>query len=300
MVLSNVVLQESKKVFLLCNEAIVRGAIEADVKVAAFYPGAPASEILDTFSDAAGNFDYRMEISTNEKVALEVCTGASFAGLRSLTAMKSVGTNVAADTLFALGYTGVQGGLVMVIADDPHAHSSQTEQDGRLFAPASYIPMLEPATPQEAKDMTKKAFEISEKYKVPVIIRTVTRVNHQSGIVQLERFERTPFAKVKWTDVKQRFYTLGEIARQNKLKMLERTSQLREEFEQSNFNILTDVGSDVGVVTSSVSYLYVLEALQMLNSSSKVNVLKIGTTYPLPEKAITNFIQKLRKVIVVE
>jgi len=300
MVLENLVLQENKKVFLLCNEAIVRGALEADVKVVAFYPGAPASEILDTFSEAAGSFDYRMEISTNEKVALEVCAGASFAGLRSLTAMKSVGTNVAADTLFTLGYTGVQGGLVMIIADDPHAHSSQTEQDGRFFAPASYIPMLEPATPQEAKDMTKKAFEISEKFRVPVIIRTVTRVNHQSGVVQLDRMERKPFARVKWVDVKQRFYTLGEIARQNKLKMLERTAALRAEFEQSNFNVVTEVGADVGIVTSSVSYLYVLEALKMLNQVSKVNLLKIGTSYPLPEKTVASFIQKLKKVIVVE
>ncbi len=300
MVLENVISKATKKVFLLCNEAIVRGAIEADVKIAAFYPGAPASEILDTFSDAAGSFDYQMEISTNEKVALEVCAGASFAGLRSLTAMKSVGTNVAADTLFALGYTGVQGGLVIVIADDPHAHSSQTEQDGRLFAPASYIPMLEPATPQEAKDMTKKAFEISEKFKVPVIIRTVTRVNHQSGIVQLDKIERAQFKKVKWTDVKQRFYTLGEIARHNKLKMLERTAHLKDEFDRSILNILTDVGADVGIVTSSVSYLYVLEALKMLSLNSKVNLLKIGTTYPLPEKTVASFIEKIKKLVIVE
>lgn len=300
MALESIISQDIKQVFLLCNEAIVRGAIEADVKVAAFYPGAPASEILDTFSDAANHFEYQMEISTNEKVALEVCAGASFAGLRSLTAMKSVGTNVASDTLFTLGYTGVQGGLVIIIADDPHAHSSQTEQDGRLFAPASYIPMLEPATPQEAKDMTKKAFELSEKHKVPVIIRTVTRVNHQSGIVQLGKIERTEFKKVKWTEAKQPFYTLGEIARQNKLKMLKRTVELKEEFDQSNFNIQKSIDSQVGIITSSVCYLYVLEALKILNLDSKVSLLKIGTTFPLPEKTITNFMQKLKKVVVVE
>ena len=187
MVLKDVLSKEKKAAFMLGNEAIVRGALEADVKVAAFYPGAPTSEVLDTFSDALGNFDYQMEITTNEKVALEVCAGAAFAGVRSLTAMKSVGTNVASDTLFVLGYTGVKGGLVIVMADDPHAHSSQSEQDGRFFAPNAYIPMLEPSSPQEAKDMVKKAFEISEKHRVPVIIRTVTRVNHQSGIVQLRR-----------------------------------------------------------------------------------------------------------------
>ena len=164
MVLKDVITNEKKSAFMLCNEAIVRGALEADVKVVAFYPGAPTSEVLDTFSEALGNFDYQMEITTNEKVALEVCAGASFAGLRSLTAMKSVGANVASDTLFVLGYTGVRGGLVLVIADDPHAHSSQSEEDGRFFAPNAYIPMLEPSSPQEAKDMVKKAFEISERH----------------------------------------------------------------------------------------------------------------------------------------
>jgi indolepyruvate ferredoxin oxidoreductase alpha subunit len=203
MVLKDVITKENKNAFMLCNEAIVRGALEADVKVVAFYPGAPTSEVLDTFSDALGNFDYQMEITTNEKVALEVCAGASFAGLRSLTAMKSVGANVASDTLFVLGYTGVRGGLVLVIADDPHAHSSQSEEDGRFFAPNAYLPMLEPSSPQEAKDMVKKAFEISERHRVPVIIRTVTRVNHQSGIVRLETFERKEFKKVKWKELKE-------------------------------------------------------------------------------------------------
>jgi indolepyruvate ferredoxin oxidoreductase alpha subunit len=300
MVLKDVISTNTEKAFMLCNEAIVRGAIESDVKIAAFYPGAPASEILDTFSDAAAFFDYQMEISTNEKVALEVCAGASFAGLRSLTAMKSVGTNVAADTLFTLGYTGVRGGLVIVIADDPHAHSSQTEQDGRLFAPATYIPMLEPDSPQEAKEMTKKAFEISEKFRVPVIIRTVTRVNHQSGIVQLGKINRTPFKRAKWAELKEKYYTLGEIARQNKLKMLDRTKRIREEFEISEFNIATDIEADVGLITSSISHLYVQEALKILNLHSKVNLLKLGTTYPLPEKTIANFIKKAKKLIVIE
>jgi indolepyruvate ferredoxin oxidoreductase alpha subunit len=162
MALKDVIAKNAGAAFLLANEAIVRGALEADVKMVAFYPGAPTSEVLDTFSDAYGSYDYQMEIATNEKVALEICAGASFAGMRSLTAMKSVGTNVASDALFVLGYTGVRGGLVIVMADDPHAHSSQTEQDGRFFAPNAYIPMLEPSTVQEAKDMVKAAFDISE------------------------------------------------------------------------------------------------------------------------------------------
>jgi indolepyruvate ferredoxin oxidoreductase alpha subunit len=300
MVLKDVLSKEKKAAFMLGNEAIVRGALEADVKVVAFYPGAPTSEVLDTFANALGNFDYQMEIATNEKVALEICAGAAFAGVRSLTAMKSVGTNVASDTLFVLGYTGVKGGLVIVMADDPHAHSSQSEQDGRFFGPNAYIPMMEPSSPQEAKDMVKKAFEISEKHRVPVIIRTVTRVNHQSGIVQLDEMNRGEFKKVKWKELNEEYTTLGEVARRKKLKILERTAKLAEEFDQSEFNFNKQADSDVGIVTSSVSYLHVLEALRMLKLQNKVNVLKLGTTYPLPENTIKNFIKDLKKVVVVE
>ena len=300
MVLKDVLSEEKKATFMLGNEAIVRGALEADVKVVAFYPGAPTSEVLDTFADVLDNFDYQMEIATNEKVALEICAGAAFAGVRSLTAMKSVGTNVASDTLFVLGYTGVKGGLVIVMADDPHAHSSQSEQDGRFFGPNAYIPMMEPSSPQEAKDMVKKAFEISEKHRVPVIIRTVTRVNHQSGIVQLDEMNRGEFEKVKWKELNEEYTTLGEVARRKKLKILERTAKLAEEFDQSEFNFNKQADSDVGIITSSVSYLHVLEALRMLNLQNKVNVLKLGTTYPLPENTIKNFIKGLKKVVVVE
>jgi indolepyruvate ferredoxin oxidoreductase alpha subunit len=300
MVLKDVLSKGEKAAFMLGNEAIVRGALEADVKLVAFYPGAPTSEILDIFSDALGNFDYQMEITTNEKVALEVCSGAAFVGIRSLTAMKSVGTNVASDMLFVLGYTGVKGGLVLVMADDPHAHSSQSEQDGRFFAPNAYIPMLEPSSPQEAKEMVKKAFEISEKHRVPVIIRTVTRVNHQSGIVQLDAISRSKFKKVKWKELNEKYATLGSVARQKKLEMLERTAKLEEEFTKSEFNLIKQADSDVGIITASVSYLHVLESLKMLKLQNNVNILKLGTTFPLPKSTIKDFIANLKKVIVVE
>lgn len=300
MVLRDVVANEKRDAFMLCNEAMVRGALESDVKVVAFYPGAPTSEVLDTFNDAVGSFDYHMEIATNEKVALEICAGASFAGIRSLTAMKSVGTNVASDTLFVLGYTGVRGGLVLIMADDPHAHSSQSEQDGRFFAPNAYIPMLEPSTAQEAKDMVKRAFEISERHRVPVIVRTVTRVNHQSGIVRLEGIDRKEFRRVKWRELNEEYATLGEGARQKKLKMLKRAEELATEFEGSEFNYVRNAAGDFGIITSSVSYLYVLEALKILGLESKAKVLKLGTTYPLPKNLIRNFIKGLAKVLVVE
>lgn len=290
------------KAFMLCNEAIARGAIEADVKVVAFYPGAPTSEILDTFSEAmgTGSFDYQMQIATNEKVALEICAGASFAGFRSLTAMKSVGMNVASDTLFVLGYTGVRGGMVVVVADDPHAHSSQSEQDGRFFAPNAYIPMLEPSTAQEAKDMVAEAFEISERHRVPVIIRTVTRVNHQSGIVELKEIRRGEFRRARWRELNEEYRTLGEVARQKKLKMLERRGRLEEEFAASRFNFVIegDKGAKAGIVTGSVSYLYVLEAMRMLGV--RLPVLKIGTTYPMPKKVLEGFLKGLDAAIVVE
>ena len=214
--------------------------------------------------------------------------------------MKSVGMNVASDTLFVLGYTGVKGGLVLVMADDPHAHSSQSEEDGRFFGPNAYIPMLEPSSPQEAKDMVKKAFEISEKHRVPVIIRTVTRVNHQSGIVQLEELNRNAFQKVKWKDLNVEYATLGSVARKKKLKMLDRTAKLTEEFESSEFNFVKKVDSNIGVITASVAYLHVLEALKMLKLQDKVSVLKLGTTYPLPKRMIESFIRNLKKVVVVE
>jgi indolepyruvate ferredoxin oxidoreductase alpha subunit len=300
MVLNDVLASEKKSVFMLGNEAIVRGALEADVKVVAFYPGAPVSEILDTFSRMLGDFDYQMQITTNEKVALEVCAGAAFAGIRSLTAMKSVGMNVASDTLFVLGYTGVKGGLVLVMADDPHAHSSQSEEDGRFFGPNAYIPMLEPSSPQEAKDMVKKAFEISEKHRVPVIIRTVTRVNHQSGIVQLEELNRNAFQKVKWKDLNEEYATLGSVARKKKLKMLDRKAKLTEEFESSEFNFVKKVDSNIGVITASAAYLHVLEAMKMLKLQDKVSVLKLGTIYPLPKRMIASFIRNLKKVVIVE
>jgi indolepyruvate ferredoxin oxidoreductase alpha subunit len=253
--------------FVMCNEAMVRGALEADVKVVSFYPGAPTSEILDTFNNLQKYFDYKFTVATNEKVALETAAGASMAGFRALTSMKSVGLNVASDSYFSLAYTGVKGGVVMIVADDPHAHSSQSEEDGRFFGPKAYIPMLEPSNPTEAKAMVKEAFEISERHKSIVFIRTTTRVNHQSGIIQTDAMERKPFQKTKWSEVGETYFTVGEIARQNKIKLLEKVKSLQEEFETSPFNFIIDGEGDVG---------------------------------PLPEKKIEEFLKKIKTLIVIE
>jgi indolepyruvate ferredoxin oxidoreductase alpha subunit len=298
LVASDVVKEGPGKAFMLCNEAIVRGALEADVKMVSAYPGSPTTEILDTFSDISPQFDFKMEISANEKVALETCAGAAMVGLRSISSMKSVGMNVASDSFFSLSYTGIKGGMVIVMADDPQAHSSQTEQDGRPFGPNAYVPMLEPSDPAEGMKMVKAAFTLSEKYGVPVLMRTTTRVSHQSGIVEYGRLERRPFQKLPWTHPPGRFVTVADSARAFKHALLERTKKIKEEFESSDMNVVSDTGSDVGIITSGAGYNYAVEACRILGV--KPSILKLGTTFPLPDRLIAGFIKKLKTVIIVE
>ena len=188
--------------------------------------------------------------------------------------------------------------MVLVVADDPQAHSSQTEQDGRTFGPSAYVPMLEPSDPAEAMRMVKAAFEISERYGVPVLLRTTTRVNHQSGIVDIGKLERKPFAKVRWDHPPGRFVTVADSARTFKLAMLERTKRLEAEFEGSGLNIVDDTGSDTGIITSGAGYNYSVDACHELGI--KPSMLKLGTTYPLPKKLIGDFLKKLKTVIIVE
>lgn len=291
--------KEKHEVFLLSNEAIARAILESDVKVTSFYPGSPTSEIFDTLAGLSKFFpDIKIEIATNEKVALETVAGASMAGVRSFTSMKSVGLNVASDTFFSLGYTGVNAGLVLLVADDPHAHSSQSEQDGRFFAEPAHVPMLEPSTAQEAYEMVKWAFSFSEKYHIVVLIRTVTRVNHQSGVVSVGSLERTPFVRRDWKDVKNSFFTLASTARRLKKESLEKLQYISEAFEKSRFNTIIEGEGNIGIVTSSVSFLHTMEALDVLGI--KPHVLKLGTTYPLPEKIIASFLKKIETLVVVE
>lgn len=296
--ISDVISEDKDRAFLFCNEAIVRGALESDVKVVAFYPGSPISEILDTFYQISNKFDIKMEITTNEKVALEIVAGASMGGQRSLIAMKSVGLNVASDSFFSLGYTGVNKGCVLIFADDPFCHSSQSEEDGRFFAYNSYIPMLEPTDPVEAKSMVKAAFDISEKHQTLVLVRTTTRINHQSTVVPLEPLNRTEFKSGSFRATNKKYATVGSKARELKLKMLERREQIRNDFEHSEFNSIIEGNLNIGVITSGVSYNYVLEACRKLNINPPI--LKLGTTYPLPRNLISSFIKELDGVVVVE
>ena len=290
---------DTGKALMLANEAVVRGALEADVKIVAFYPGSPTSEILDTFSEVMDHFgDYKMHISANEKVALETVAGASMAGQRSFTSMKSVGMNVASDSMYSIAYTGLNAGCVCLIADDPYAHSSQSEQDGRYFGETAYVPMIEPSTAQEALDMTKWAFEVSEKHKTLVIIRTTTRVNHQRGMVQLGDLARTPFKKNSWQDVKDQYFTVGPVARAHKAKLLEKTAAIKSDFEGTEFNYIVPGSGKVGILTSGVCFLHTKEAMQ--NLGVELPIFKLGTLFPLPEKKLSKFLKTLSTLIVVE
>ncbi len=282
----------------LGNEAIVRGALEAGVRLAATYPGTPASEIGDRLYVISRQMDLYFEYSTNEKVALEVAAGAAASGWRALCSMKHVGVNVAADALLTLGYVGVQAGLVIVSADDPSLFSSQNEQDNRYYAKMSGLPMLEPASPQEAKDMTLAAFQLSEELGLPVMLRTTTRVNHTRGAVTLGElpnpggpghFTKNPFTKVM----------VPAVAREAHARLVEKLGQARELAEASHFNVLTGSGP-WGVAASGVAAAYVEDALLELGLKDKVTFLRLGFTHPLPEEFIAGFLSRVDKVLVVE
>ena len=299
MTFSDIVDPTPKTAFMLTNHAVARAVLESDAKVTAFYPGSPTSEILDSLMELSRSYpDLVMEVSSNEKVALETVAGASMAGARSFTSMKSVGLNVASDAFYCLGYTGVNAGCVLLVADDPHAHSSQSEQDGRYFASTGHVPMLEPSTPQEAYEMTRYAFELSEKHRVLVLIRTTTRVNHQSAAVKIGAVERTPFKKRRWSEVAAKYFTLSDTARRLKGEALAKLKVIEGEFNGSKFNLVHKGVGKTGIIANGVSYLHVMEALEKLGV--KPPVLKLGTLHPLPSETVSEFMKGLDQVVVVE
>lgn len=292
--------QPGKKIILLGNEAIVRGALEVGVQFVSTYPGTPASEIGDTFFKIAPKAGIYFEFSTNEKVALEAGIGASFSGIKTMVAMKSFGLNVALDALLPFVYTGAKGSMVIVVADDPSCHSSaQSEENTRAFALLAHIPILEPVDPQECKDFTKLGFQISEKFKIPVIIRTTTRVAHQRAPVKLGKFTRNFLAKARFVKDAKRFVTMPPRVLEMKKELLEKIKRIKQFSENSKINRgPTSVKTELGVIASGISYLYVMEAMEELNLS--LPVLKLGFFYPLPEKKIKSFIKNLKKVLMVE
>jgi len=283
---------------LLGNEAIVRGAIEAGVQVVTCYPGTPSSEVPDTFYRISPEGKYYFEYSVNEKVALEVAGGSTLAGAMTLCTMKHVGVNVAADPLMTLCYTGTPGGLVLLSSDDPGCHSSQNEQDNRYYARIAGMPVLEPSTAQEAKDMARDGLALSKKHGAPFMLRTTTRVNHLRGSVEFgpapdpgkaEGFKRNP----------SKFVPIPAFSRPMHVALLERLDALREEAENSPYNTISGSG-EFGIACSGISRAYVADALEISGLKDKCTVLDLGFTNPLPEKMCLDFLKSVSKVVVVE
>ena len=278
------------KELMLGNKAVARGLYEAGCKVISSYPGTPSTEITE---EAAAYKEVYCEWAPNEKVALEVAHGATLGGVRAACAMKHVGLNVAADPLFTISYQGLNAGLVVCVADDPGMHSSQNEQYSRHYAIAAKLPMLEPSDSEESRVFAKKAFEMSEKFNTPVLLKMVTRVAHSQSIVDTE--ERVEPAKVPYVkDPTKVMMTLN--SRNAHVRVEQRTKDLIEYAENCEFNRV-EMGKDtsVGIITDSTSYQYAREVL-----GDKVSILKLGMINPLPEKLIKDFAQKVDKVIVLE
>jgi len=289
-----------EKLYLLGNEAIARGAIEAGIQVAAAYPGTPSTEILETLAGVAREFDIYVEWSVNEKVAFEVALAASLCGVRAMASMKHVGVNVAHDPLMTAGYIGAKGGLVLLSADDPWAWSSQNEQDNRYIAEQGYIPVLEPSSVQEAKDMMVDAFRLSEEFKHLFMVRSVTRISHGRSDVVLGEI---PEVRRKGSFEKDRswlVYTPVE-ARKNRVLMIERFERIREAVNSFPYNQLRLVdGARLGIIACGLSYSYTLEAIKWLELDNEISVLKVGTPHPLPRELVKRLLNSVEEILVVE
>jgi indolepyruvate ferredoxin oxidoreductase, alpha subunit len=278
------------KEILSGNEAIARGAFEAGVKVASAYPGTPSTEILENIVNYPG---IDASWAPNEKVALEVGIGASFGGARALVSMKHVGVNVAADPLFTLSYTGVNGGLVLVTADDPEMHSSQNEQDNRNYAKFAKLPLLEPADSRECKEFTRLAFELSEQFDTPVMLRTTTRTSHGKSLVELFP-PVTGLPEPKLVKNAAKLVMLPGNAKVRHPLIEERTRTLASYGDTAAINRMELRESNIGIITSGVPYQYVREALP------QASTLKLGMVHPLPAALIREFAAKVERLFVVE
>jgi indolepyruvate ferredoxin oxidoreductase alpha subunit len=292
------------RVLLMGNEAIARGAIEAGLQLMAAYPGTPSSEVGEALIEARGEADYYIEWSTNEKIAFELAAGAAQVGARSITAMKNAGLNVAMDTYMTLPYGGVKGGMVIVVADDPDAHYSSTEQDTRLLASYAEIPCYEPMDQQEAKDMTRDAFELSEALELPVFVRSVSRISHASGDVTFgpARQERNQLGFNKHFKLPYRWNVYGAPGPVSKHRWLHGVLlKARDAANASPYNRLELVeGADVGVLSSGVAAAYTLEALDRLGLRPKVSFLKLGMIHPLPDLPVAELLAGISTLIVIE
>ncbi|MCL2669932.1 MAG: thiamine pyrophosphate-binding protein, partial [Syntrophaceae bacterium] len=278
------------KELLSGNEAIARGAYEHGIRFATGYPGTPSTEILETFAAYPGVY---AQWSPNEKVALEVAIGAALAGERVLTCMKHVGVNVAADPLFTVSYTGTNGALVIVTADDPSMHSSQNEQDSRHYARFAKIPMLEPADSAEAKVFIKLAIEIAEQFDTPVLLRSTTRVSHSKGIVLLEEPDKVPDRTAIRIDA-EKYVMVPMYARKRRVVLEERMRALKAFSDTFAENRMEINDPAVGIITAGMSYNYAKDVFP------GYSYLKLGMVYPLPVDLIREFASRVKRLFVVE
>jgi indolepyruvate ferredoxin oxidoreductase alpha subunit len=278
-----------KKEILSGNEAIARGAYESGVTVATAYPGTPSTEILENIVQYN---EIYAEWAPNEKVAFEVACGSSLAGARTLVAMKQVGLNVAADPLFTMSYVGVNGGLVIINADDPDMHSSQNEQDNRYYAKAAKIPMLEPSDSQESKDFVGLALDISEEFDTPVLLRVTTRISHSSTAVSLK--ERKSYSIKKYKQNVAKHVMIPAHAKKRHVFIEERTKKLQAYSEKTPINVIEEGKGDTGIITSGIAYQYVKEVFP------DAPVLKLAMTCPMPVKLIEKFSNMVKNIYVVE
>ena len=279
----------SEKKIMLGNEAIARGAFEAGVKVSAAYPGTPSTEISENIVNYP---EIYAEWAPNEKVAMEVAIGASISGVRAMASMKHVGVNVAADPLYTISYCGVNGGLVLVAADDPGLYSSQNEQDTRCVARAAMVPVLEPSDSQEAKDFMKYAFDLSEKYDTPVILRTTTRLSHSQGPVTLE--DRCEPVDVEYTRNPAKYVMMPGNAKPRHVYVEQRLKAMAEDGCTMPINKMEIKDTKIGFITSGIAYQYVKEVCP------DASVLKLGMVHPLPKKLIEEFASKVDTLYIFE
>ncbi|MDA3915951.1 MAG: indolepyruvate ferredoxin oxidoreductase subunit alpha [Deltaproteobacteria bacterium] len=287
-----------EQIMLLGNEAIARGAIEAGVAFATTYPGTPSSEISLNLFQMSQETDLYFEYSTNEKVALEVAAAAANSGLRTFCMMKHVGLNVAADPLMTLAYVGVTGGMVILTADDPSMFSSQNEQDNRYYAKFGNLPMLEPSSVPEAKEMIKYAFDLSEQLSQPVLLRTTTRINHSNAFVTFDDIKPRQ-TKGEFVREPSRCVTVPAVSRQLHAKVLEKMSKAQSIGETSQLNIVDGSGK-FGIITNGVSFHYAQDAVKDLGIEDNTKILRLGFSNPMPEKLIKDFLKDCEKVLVIE
>jgi len=286
------------KMMLLGNEAIARGALEAGMAFAATYPGTPSSELSLQFFQISQESDLYFEYSTNEKVAFEVAAAAANTGVRTMAIMKHVGLNVAADALMTLAYVGVKGGMVVLTADDPFMFSSQNEQDNRYYAKLSGLPMVEPSSVGEAKELVPYAFELSEKLQEPVLFRTTTRINHSTGVVDLGKIPpRRPKGDFKKDPLN--LVTVPAVSRRLHVKLLEHYQEAQTLAESTEYNFIEGDGR-WGIICNGVSYNYVSDAVEELNSKDQIRVLRIGFSHPMPAALIKDFLKGCDQVLIVE